>query len=61
MTRHEIHINNFFRTRAGNPLDFIAGPCVIESMAHALVMAEGLSQVCEKYGARLIYKSSFEV
>jgi len=38
----------------------IAGPCVIESEAHALSVAERLKRIAERLGILLIYKSSFD-
>ncbi len=38
----------------------IAGPCVIESEAHALSVAEALKRIAEQIGILLIYKSSFD-
>jgi 2-dehydro-3-deoxyphosphooctonate aldolase (KDO 8-P synthase) len=42
------------------PLAIIAGPCAIESRAHALEMAEGISKIARKLGIGFIYKSSFD-
>jgi 2-dehydro-3-deoxyphosphooctonate aldolase (KDO 8-P synthase) len=41
---------------------FFAGPCVIESRAHALKLAKGIKEVFADLGAadRLVYKSSFD-
>jgi len=44
----------------GAPPLFFAGPCVIESRAHALAMAERLKAIAGETGARLVYKSSFD-
>ncbi|WP_158801980.1 3-deoxy-8-phosphooctulonate synthase [Acidisoma sp. L85] len=46
----------------GNDLPFvlIAGPCQIESEAHALEVAEALVAICAAAGIPLIYKSSFD-
>jgi len=41
-------------------LFIIAGPCVIESEAHALSVAETLREIAERLGILLIYKSSFD-
>ncbi len=48
--------------RVGNdlPLTLIAGPCAIESRAHALETAQALAEVAAKAGLGLIYKSSFD-
>lgn len=43
-----------------HPLFVIAGPCVIESEAHALSVAERLRAVADRLGVHLVYKSSFD-
>ncbi|MEP7117618.1 MAG: 3-deoxy-8-phosphooctulonate synthase, partial [Acidobacteriota bacterium] len=42
------------------PLTFIAGPCQMESRAHALEVAHALREIAGRLGAGLIYKSSFD-
>ena len=42
------------------PLTLIAGPCALESRAHALEMAQGLKEMAEKLKIGLIYKTSFD-
>ena len=42
------------------PLALIAGPCLIESRAHALETADALREIAEGAGIGLIYKSSFD-
>ncbi len=44
----------------GQPLAFIAGPCVLESRALALDTAGALAEVAKEYGIPLIFKSSFD-
>jgi 2-dehydro-3-deoxyphosphooctonate aldolase (KDO 8-P synthase) len=44
----------------GAPLFLIAGPCVIESEAHAMMMAEHLSGLARELGIPYIYKASFD-
>src|SRR4028119_1600367 len=48
--------------RFGNhlPLALIAGPCAMESRAHALEMASALKEITGKLGLGLVYKSSFD-
>jgi 2-dehydro-3-deoxyphosphooctonate aldolase (KDO 8-P synthase) len=48
--------------RFGNdlPLALIAGPCVLESKAHALEMASALKEIAAKAGVGLVYKTSFD-
>jgi 2-dehydro-3-deoxyphosphooctonate aldolase (KDO 8-P synthase) len=38
----------------------IAGPCVIESENHSLMMAEKIANICQKKNINFIYKSSFD-
>ncbi len=42
------------------PLTLIAGPCQLESRAHALEMAGALKEISENLGIGLIYKTSFD-
>ncbi len=46
----------------GNDLPFalIAGPCAMESRAHALEMSHALTEMAAELGIGLIYKSSFD-
>ncbi|HEY5410319.1 MAG TPA: 3-deoxy-8-phosphooctulonate synthase, partial [Caulobacteraceae bacterium] len=48
--------------RIGNalPLTVIAGPCAMESRAHALETAQALKEIAVRLGVGLIYKSSFD-
>jgi 2-dehydro-3-deoxyphosphooctonate aldolase (KDO 8-P synthase) len=42
------------------PFTLIAGPCALESRAHALEMCQALQETCAKLGVGLIYKTSFD-
>lgn len=44
----------------GRPLFLIAGPCVIESEPHALMMARRLSAAAHRLGIPYIFKASFD-
>jgi 2-dehydro-3-deoxyphosphooctonate aldolase (KDO 8-P synthase) len=48
--------------RFGNalPLTLIAGPCALESRAHALEMAAALKEIAGRLGIGLVYKTSFD-
>src|SRR3954469_2375376 len=48
--------------RIGNdlPLVLIAGPCALESRAHALEVSAALVEITGKLGIKLIYKTSFD-
>ena len=41
-------------------LSIIAGPCQLESRAHAFEMASALKEICTKAGVGLVYKTSFD-
>jgi 2-dehydro-3-deoxyphosphooctonate aldolase (KDO 8-P synthase) len=43
-----------------SPLALIAGPCALESRAHALEAAEALKDIAARAGIGLIYKTSFD-
>jgi 2-dehydro-3-deoxyphosphooctonate aldolase (KDO 8-P synthase) len=42
------------------PLSIMAGPCALESRAHALEMAAALKEMAAAAGVGLVYKSSFD-
>jgi len=42
------------------PLAIIAGPCQLESRAHALEMASALKEICDRLGLGLVFKTSFD-
>ncbi len=42
------------------PFALFAGPCALESRAHALEMSAALKEISERLGLGLIYKSSFD-
>ena len=42
------------------PFTLIAGPCVLESRDHALMMADSLTTLCNKLKIPFIYKTSFD-
>jgi 2-dehydro-3-deoxyphosphooctonate aldolase (KDO 8-P synthase) len=56
--RH-VHIGNL---TIGNdrPAALIAGPCALESRAHALEMSHALAEMTAKLGLGFIYKTSFD-
>jgi 2-dehydro-3-deoxyphosphooctonate aldolase (KDO 8-P synthase) len=48
------------RLGGGNPLFLIAGPCVIESEAHARMMAEKVAEIASDAGVPYIFKASYD-
>ncbi len=59
MQPRQVHIGNL---TLGNdrPLALIAGPCALESRAHAMEMTHALVEMTGKLGLGLIYKTSFD-
>jgi len=59
MTPRPVHIGNL---TLGNdrPMALIAGPCALESRAHAMEMSHALVEITGKLGLGLIYKTSFD-
>lgn len=41
-------------------LSFILGPCVVESLDHAMLMASSIKEICKRVGVGFVYKSSFD-
>jgi len=56
---HEVKLGNF-SLGSGRPLFFIAGPCVIESEAHALKLARQLGRIARQLRIPLIFKASYD-
>jgi 2-dehydro-3-deoxyphosphooctonate aldolase (KDO 8-P synthase) len=56
---HEITLGSL-RLGGGNPLFLIAGPCVIESEAHARMMAEKIAKIAADAGVSYIFKASYD-
>jgi len=48
------------RLGGGNPLFLIAGPCVIESEAHARMMAEKVAKIAADAGVSHIFKAAYD-
>src|ERR1700726_4478598 len=58
-TAREISIGNF-RMGGNQPMVLIAGPCVIESEAHALATAEKLVEIAAHAKVPFIFKASYD-
>ena len=41
-------------------LTFLLGPCVVESLDHAMFMAQEINDICNHVGVDFVYKSSFD-
>jgi 2-dehydro-3-deoxyphosphooctonate aldolase (KDO 8-P synthase) len=59
VTARTVHIGNI-PIANNKPLALIAGPCALESRAHALEMSHALVELTGKLGIGLIYKTSFD-
>jgi 2-dehydro-3-deoxyphosphooctonate aldolase (KDO 8-P synthase) len=42
------------------PLTVIAGPCQLETLDHARMIAEQMAQACETAGAQFVFKASYD-
>ncbi|WP_313351214.1 3-deoxy-8-phosphooctulonate synthase [Paracoccus sp. (in: a-proteobacteria)] len=42
------------------PLALIAGPCQLETLDHALMIAETVAKACEQAGAGFVFKASYD-
>ena len=58
-TAREISLGSL-RLGGANPLFLIAGPCVIESEAHARSMAERVAKIAADAGVPYIFKASYD-
>jgi 2-dehydro-3-deoxyphosphooctonate aldolase (KDO 8-P synthase) len=58
-TAREISLGSL-RLGGANPLFLIAGPCVIESEAHARSMAERVAKIAAAAGVPYIFKASYD-
>jgi len=58
-TTRELQLGSL-RLGGGNPLFLIAGPCVIESEAHARSMAERVAKITSDAGVPYIFKASYD-
>ena len=48
------------RIGGSSPLFLITGPCVIESEAHAMMLAERLADIARSLGVPMIFKASYD-
>lgn len=43
-----------------NPIALLCGPCQLESLAHARMMAERIAEACAPTGTKFIFKASYD-
>ncbi len=49
-----------FEIGGGSPFSILAGPCQIEGLDHALMIADSIARACRAQDRNFIYKSSFD-
>ncbi|SDW71367.1 3-deoxy-8-phosphooctulonate synthase [Roseicitreum antarcticum] len=49
-----------FQVGGALPFGLISGPCQLESLDHARMIAEGLAQACAPTGTRFVFKASYD-
>ena len=59
MTNHKVKCSNF-EIANNKPFTLIAGPCQLESEAHAIKISTHLKKITSELGINLIYKTSFD-
>ncbi|MBN8291121.1 3-deoxy-8-phosphooctulonate synthase [Rhodobacter sp. NTK016B] len=59
MTAKTIEIGNI-KAGAGSPIFLIAGPCQLESLDHARLMAEKIAEACAPTGTQFVFKASYD-
>ncbi len=59
MQQNIICIKNI-KIGGSEPIVFICGPCQLEGLDHAMMMAERLSKICFMNNTKFIFKSSFD-
>jgi 2-dehydro-3-deoxyphosphooctonate aldolase (KDO 8-P synthase) len=57
---HVVRIGDHLRLGGGHPLAFIAGPCVIESSAHAMELADAVLACAIRCDVPMIFKASYD-
>ena len=59
MNNHKVKCSNF-EIANNNPFTLIAGPCQLESEAHAIKISTVLKKITKELGINFIYKTSFD-
>ena len=60
MTQRRVQITETIRCGAGEPLLWMAGPCVIESRELTLAIADALAALGRRLNVPLVFKASFD-
>lgn len=59
MSIQQVEVGSF-QIGKGQPLALLAGPCIIESTDHCLMVAEKVAGICRKLGINYVFKCSFD-
>ncbi len=59
LTHHTIELNDI-KISNRLPLTLISGPCQLESLEHAMMIAEKLIEICADNDINFVFKSSFD-
>ena len=59
LTDHTIELNGL-KISNKYPLTLISGPCQLESLEHAMMIAEKLIEICDRNAINFVFKSSFD-
>ena len=59
LTDHTIELNGL-KISNKNQLTLISGPCQLESLEHAMMIAEKLIEICDRNAINFVFKSSFD-
>ncbi len=59
LTDRTIELNNL-KISNKYPLILISGPCQLESLEHAMMIAEKLIEICDSNDIKVVFKSSFD-
>lgn len=59
MTPPDVEVGSF-KIGRGLPLALLAGPCIIESTEHCLMVADKVAGICRRLGIHYVFKCSFD-
>ncbi len=59
MSNYSVDVDAF-KIGRGQPLALLAGPCIIESTDHCLLVARKVADICKRLGIHYVFKCSFD-
>jgi len=61
VAKNDVAANELYaKLQAADPFFLLCGPCVVESLDHALMMSSELKKISDELGLPMVYKSSFD-